>query len=593
MFLLTESQLTRRANQIRAMYRRQAYESEVRYGRSSPRVRSASTLADFLPIGAGIEGSEAIAAAKEIQLSQDPISAFANILPRLDDATVNYVYAMLDYQYFSQKYLNKWFWRSFAPLYHAPFFEILRKVETHSTLQPSAVAGPREWGKSAIACWMMPLHTVIFPVWVYYPNGKDVDLSKKYIGFVSVAEGASQRHLETVCVQLEDNDLIRQDFGEFYRDPERAKKGRQDKWSQRAAHTLNGKRLEAFGRKGKLRGAAWRGWRLDLVLGDDLEDDDSADSPRRQDRDYKWVTNTVANCVPKENGNVLLLGNLTIANGIMDRTIKRGEELGWNVKVFRLYETDPETGERTYLWPDEFGPEYEKGKRELSEDEGFEAEFLQNPEAGLSELKSSSFAYYNWAELRDRISGMLTFSAIDPAGSTSMYADYTCVVTIAYDVETDVIYVLPTTRGRIPIGKHSELVVNEYCNWHPSIFGIETSAYQASLAESVATLAKVNGVHINIRTLSHQGNRQHKAPRIKHRLFERIRAGKIRFIAGDKTHEIMKQELLRIDSTRHDDAADALEMAVDCRDHYYGKSKPRGRIRVRVARKQNIRMQAL
>lgn len=585
MFSLTQTEIERRAAAIRNVYRKRAYQREVRYGRSTPRIQTAASVADFLPAGAGIEGSEAIAAAKEVQLSGDPVSAFANLLPSLDDATVNYLYAMLDYEYFAKKYLPDFFTRSFSPMYHDEYFKILRKVETHATTKPSAVAGPREWGKSAIGCWMMPLHIIIFPVWVYYPNGRDVDLSKKYIGFISVAEQAAQRHLETVCVQLEDNERIRNDFGEFYRDPDR-KKVRQDKWSARIAHTLNGKRMEIFGRKGKIRGAAWRGYRLDLALGDDLEDDENAESQRRQDRDYKWITQTVANCVPKENGNVLLLGNLVNLNGIMDRIIKHGMEKDWNVKVFRLYEEDPDTGEKIYLWEDEFGPEYEKGKREISE-EGFDAEFLQNPEADAVELKSSHFVHYEMEDIRDRIKSMATFSAIDPAASTKQRADYTAIVNIAYDIDDDIIYVLPSLRDRVPIGQQPSAVVSAYCAWRPLIFGVETANYQASLEQGIREHARRQGVHITMKTISHQGGNIRKAPRITYRLNERIKSGRIRFLKGDKVHEILKKELIYIHSTRNDDVADALEMAVDCRDTYYAKRRT-GRVRARIVTRQNI-----
>lgn len=570
-FAITQERIDK-AEELRQRYIRNAYRTECRTGKAPEAIVSPRSVQEAVKHLTGMDDEDASAAALAIERDpHQPLSQFLEVLPGLSEAAVNYVFSSVSYRYFAIKYMSDYFFRPFSELYHDPYFSILRAVETHSVDTPVVVAGPRDWGKTAIGGVLLPVHSIIFPCMIYYPNGQKKDIGKRFIAIIAAALSNAQRLLGSICGVLEDNETIRKDFGEFYRDPDKRPGQRDKPWSRTVAVTTNDKRLEAFSRGSKIRGAFWKGTRPDLGIGDDLEDDEAVEqSSLVRNRNYRWMVNTLVNCFAKENGNLLMLGNLTHPDGLIARLVTHAREHGWLHRVFRVHEKDEETGDTVYLWESDFGPEFEKDKRQVITDEGFELEYQMNPEAYERDLTHSDISYYTMDDIRDRLHQLAVYAAIDPASTVSRRSDNTAAIAIAYDELTKITYVLPKAFiGKIPVKEQAELVIRMAGRWDPVEFGIEDAAYQTALHERVTELSEEEGLTVVTRPMK-QASGITKIRRIIHRLYGRTENGKILFVLGDPTHQVIIDELINVHNPGvKDDAADALEMAVRLKDEEF------------------------
>lgn len=557
-----------RAERIRNMVRKSAYGVELATGTAPLAFATPKDLSEVINSFSGVHGDEAKAAAYEINAATDPLGALSKLLPDVNDAVLNYLMAQTSYRYFCLKYFKHHFGRKMTPDYHDVYFEIIREVETHRIDKPAIIAGPPEWGKSTIGAVMLPIHCVAFNNTVYLPNGQEQDLTKRFIGLITVVEKNARRNLETIKDELEHNDLLRGDFGEFFKNP--GSKSRNEPWSETVAVTLNQRRIEIFGRKGKVRGAVWKGQRLDLPIGDDLEDDENANSVIKQDRDYKWL-NMIVNRTSKEKGNVMIMGNLVNPNGLLDRCVKNGEKNGWRVQVFRLYTEDPATKEKIYTWPEEFGPEYEKLKRSVTGDENFEAEFLSNPEAYFREVQFSNIEYYKYNEAFREILGRMTvYAAADPASSVTERSDFTAVGVIAEDPVTGFIYILPGVNDKVPVGMQADLILDIQAKYNPLQFGVESVAYQNALVDRLEERRRERGNQYFFCVPITHPYLQKKKERIAQRLFKRVIDKIILFPENDPVARIGVDQLVNLKTTRYDDVVDSWEMALRIRDKDLG-----------------------
>lgn len=580
---LPERAKKRRIERIRELYRRGAYRLECKHGKAPTYVRHATNTADLLSSLSGMSAEEAKDASRSIVDASDPIFELSRLLRGANEGVLNYLLSKTSYRYFTKKYFPESVSIAFAPRFHDPYFDVLQAVETHRVSTPAVIAGPRSFGKSTLGGSIMPVHAIVFPVYIEYSDGRIEDISKRYIVFFAQKRENAQPHLRFVCQAFENNEDLRRDFGEFYRDPGRRKVGIKDlEWSRIAATTLNGKRLEVHSRKGKVRGIIYNTMRPDLFIGDDLDDDENSKSKQKREEDYRWMTRTAINLLDEERGNVLLLGNYVNPGGVFARMLDHAEECGWLCKKFKTYEIDPDTGEKIWTWPERFNEKWEQQKIEIIGEEAHAAEYQQDPEAYNRDIRSEDFQFYNFNDLLAKINECVCFLAIDPASSVSARADDTAIFGIAHHIKERKAYVLPAFLGKIPIPDQAPRIIQTYLQWTPIKVGIESVAYQAALKERVDEEAIRLGIHIETEGLTHYYEGA-KKPRIATRLFQGIREGSIVFLEHDQPQIICRDQLLNLRSTDKDDAADCLEMAVRLRDNWILSSvQKRGFVRARV-----------
>jgi hypothetical protein len=146
--------------------------------------------------------------------------------------------------------------------------------------------------------------------------------TERYILLVGDTSVQSEKNLESVKDELENNEKIKEDY------PWAAGKG--GKWDSNAIVTRTGVRIEAVGTGSKVRGRTSKQDRPTLIICDDLQNDESVASPTQRDKDYEWVNRVLVPAGDKRT-NIIVVGTALHRDDIQQR-LKRAP--GWKSKTY-------------------------------------------------------------------------------------------------------------------------------------------------------------------------------------------------------------------------------------------------------------------
>ena len=170
----------------------------------------------------------------------------------------------------------------------------------------------------------------LFAIWSMI-NG-----NHNFIVYIGATIDDAQKSLANIRDEIEQNKLLRQDFGIVLdpKDTEAVKKhGFREKWSE-SQITIGNCTAVAKSRGQKIRGAKFKKARIDLIIGDDLEDVKDADSAEKRKKTRQWFFTEVLPAtkqgVMADHVKVVLLGNLVhrdclimhLSKGDIVRTLK-------------------------------------------------------------------------------------------------------------------------------------------------------------------------------------------------------------------------------------------------------------------------------
>lgn len=537
---------------------KRAYDKEIKTGKAPKSIRTLEggpvALIEHM---SDLRGPEAESAAQCVLSSSDPIGSFQNAIKDLDDKEVRYLLASYDHAYFGKTYLPKHFTKNFSLTHHPDAFSILRDLETRKTKKPFIMEGGRELGKSSCCGLLQPVRFVVVPYFEYLPDGTILDLGKSYFIFVGANLENIKESMGNACQEFEDNELIIQDFGCFYRDPERTKDrlaGRKAAWSKEVVETTNGKRFRAFAKHGSIRSVKWREHRPQYVYAEDLDKTKEMKSTFLPSEDVKWFLKDLLPAMDSDNYAVVITGNDINDNSFIHKISEHGRDNDWTVRNYKLYWDDEKTGERHYLWPEYYGPEYVAEKIGLIGSPGVAQEYAGIRPVDANSITMEDVHFRKPTDITpERFKGMLKFGGMDPAHKDLETSDYTVIQNIAYDVASATTYVLPAFRGQIKESAKIDKIIELYATWGWVRFGIEDAAWQYAIKESLEEKLKKMGV-----TMAHDvfvGLTQTTNKKIRvSRLFTPIKSGQIVFLEGNEEHLVTVNELIHLDTTQHDDA---------------------------------------
>jgi hypothetical protein len=143
--------------------------------------------------------------------------------------------------------------------------------------------------------------------------------------YASESGGHAERQLGTIKSELEDhngvpqNELLNLVFGNH-------KPDRQSplKWTENYIETLKGVMVGAVGRGGQIRGFGKRAKRPGKIVFDDLEDEESVESPTQRKKNSGWFFNA-ARPAKKKGGRDIITGTLLHTDAILNKVIKHRE----------------------------------------------------------------------------------------------------------------------------------------------------------------------------------------------------------------------------------------------------------------------------
>jgi predicted phage terminase large subunit-like protein len=137
-------------------------------------------------------------------------------------------------------------------------------------------------------------------------NGKH-----NFIVYMGATIDDAQMSLANIRDEIEQNEELRADFGIVLEDSK--DHGFREKWSE-SQITLGNCTIIAKSRGQKIRGAKFKKARIDLIIGDDLEDVKDADSAEKRKKTRQWFFTEVLPATKQgvlaDNVKVVLIGNL-------------------------------------------------------------------------------------------------------------------------------------------------------------------------------------------------------------------------------------------------------------------------------------------
>lgn len=447
-----------------------------------------------------------------------------------------------------------------------------------------AVAAPRGFGKSIITTCEYVIFCICYKL-------------EDFIVIISSTQSQVADFLQNVKRELETNERLMNDFPDVYK-PD--KKTSLERWSQAEIVTPNDVKVLALSTGQQIRGRRYGESRPSLIILDDIETNEAVKNPESAYNLEDWLTKAVLKS-GDTNTNIIFLGTLHHHNSLLAKFTDPKQVPGWISKVYKAVIS---YAERTDLWDkwskiylgldtykDEFGSDAARAYFEANEKEmlkgvcllwpehksyyalmaqreqdgplSFDSEYQNEPINerdcifNLKDVQYLEDVYGSEEELLIRRGRHLLFyGACDPSmGKDREAGDFSAIVTVAIDDDTRAIYVLDVDVARRSPSKTIDAIleyskIREYAK-----FGIESNQFQELMVEELRRRANEARCNLMVKEINNTNNKQIRIETLQ----PMIKSGKLIL---SKKHRALLEEMRFYPKGRHDDALDAVEMAV-------------------------------
>lgn len=470
-------------------------------------------------------------------------------------------------EFFSKAYFPQYFYYETPDFHKEAYAELDRILNSPPRGARLVRVWPRGFAKSTIYNFFAPCSASLY--------GK-----RRFMVQFSESETQAQGFLADIKNAFENNEYILEDFGDV-----RGPTWRADLISVRS---VDGgvSWIAAAGSGSSVRGLRKAEVRPDWICLDDMESDESVQTPDRVNKMYNWFQRAVMN-LGIDTTDVIVVGTLLAYDCVLDKLKKHpawdvrslSAIIKWSVsplwdewtKLYTdlsvskderrrqadafYYAHEEEMLEGTaVLWPE--GKPY-KTLMEIYVDIGepsFYAEY-QNDPVNLEEciIKPEWITYYTEDEL-SRLRFLGFYGALDPSLGKTRLSDYSALIVLGR-ADNGFIYVLEAILERLNPDQIVNLLLSKCREYEFTRFGIETNQYQELLRLMVVERGAREGLYLPIVDLKHTKD---KVLRVQ-ALIPYIKNGYIRF---NREHRLLLEQLLGFPKLRYDDGPDCLEMAV-------------------------------
>ena len=457
--------------------------------------------------------------------------------------------AAADPLYFCRTYLPHYFSHVPAPFHHElvrllerrptvgtgetpvpPTENRKQKTENQGVVVPAVVAAPREFAKTTVCTFGYVLHQICFRRRHFIIIGSDTDdLASDLTGYL---------YLELLY-----NERLQQDFGELVK-------------ANRAVDdfvTLNDIRVKSRGRGQRLRGLKHKQWRPDLIILDDLENDVNVRNPEIVQQILDWVKSAVYPALDA-GGSLLIIGTILRWKSALHLMLTSEEEPYCHFER-RLYRAVQEDG--TSLWEARHPLVRLKQQKRYMGTVAFNREKMNEPTPEGGFFKEEWIHYYHPDILKDR--NLVVVGFFDPSLETGAGADYKAVVTVGWDPQEMVFYVMDAFVQKVTLEQTLRAIFNRHQAHGYRVLGVEDNLFQRLLLKEFDRLGQELGLLLPLKGVTHRVAKETRVASLSP-LLER---GRIRFIRGHSDQELLVEQMLYFPSrTLHDDGPDALEGAI-------------------------------
>jgi len=355
-----------------------------------------------------------------------------------------------DIELFAKVYFPKYFDRPFGE-FHRGLFKELKYMLSNSGLI-EAFGLPREHGKSTINSFLFPLYATLYD-------------KSQFTLIISATEQIALPFLDMIKAELENNELIKEDFG--------VSKG--NRWNNNEIWIKTQSGIDSCicirGIDGSLRGIHYKHYRPTLVLLDDLLKDDTAKSETKREAVKNTFTDVVIPIGTKET-NILIVGTVLHEEDLMSellkgqisgvRSIRKSAIISWSSREDlweqweKLYnnladENRIETAKAYFnhkkaemlkgvsiLWNEYLDYYYLMCKKQAMGDRSFFKE-MQNDPRSSDEYVFQDIGY--WDRLPS-FEEMEMVMSVDPAIKNSKKSDYSAITILGKHRKTKQMYVV-------------------------------------------------------------------------------------------------------------------------------------------------------
>lgn len=370
---------------------------------------------------------------------------------------------------------------------------------------------------------------------------------KKFVIILGQTRAQVKQHMVNLKRELESNELLKNDLGPFSEET--------DEWGTSSlVFSHFNARISIASSEQSIRGLRHNQHRPDLIIGDDVEDMNSAKTREGRDKTYQWLSSEVIPTGDK-NTRLVIIGNLLHEDSLLMR-LKQDLDEGKIEGTFKAY---PLLNEKNQvLWPGKYSTpeELEKEKRKSGNEVAWQREYLLKivPNEGQVIFRDW-IQYYDDEDFPIRENERKTLIGVDLAISQKDTADFTAVVTavLAGRRETFCAYILPEPINRkmsfpetiLTLKAHTDAMKT---NHRYVKLMVEDVGYQKAVIEQLQNDGyKAEGIKV-------VADKRSRLMTIS----SLVKSGKIKF--PRKGAERLIEQLVGFGTERHDDLADAFSI---------------------------------
>lgn len=446
----------------------------------------------------------------------------------------------------------------------------------------TAVAAPRGHAKSTNLTFKDTLHAAAYEY-------------KHYIIILSDTRDQAAGFLEAVKEELEENDPLREDFGDL----------RGELWREDVIVTSTKIKLQAKGAGQKVRGLKHKNWRPDLIVLDDIENDENVRTPEQRQKLQSWFDKAVSKC-GDDYTDFVYIGTVLHYDSLLVKVMKRAAYRSikyqavitfstsplwdeWEVILteldnpdraedalafFSAHEAEMLAGTKV-LWPEKLSyyqlmfMRVDEGEAAFNSEEQNEP---INPEDCL--FNEEWFEEYNPHDMDFSGKDFDFYGFVDPSLGKSKKSDYSAIQTLALHKPSGYMYDVDSDIER----RHPDAIIHDVLEkavWLKKAFGkkyvkfgCEVNQFQWFLKEQMAKASAKRKIYLPLVEVTQTSDKtlriQTLQPDIKNK-----------YIKFNPRSKRLREQLKYFPMADHDDGPDALE---GCRTLAAGGNKNRVRV---------------
>ena len=400
-----------------------------------------------------------------------------------------------------------------------------------------------------------------------YPLWKLAKGETRFTVLISDTIDVAKSNLEFIKVEIEENKTYAYDF--------ELKKSYVWAEEQIVIDTPVGLvKFKAYGSGKRIRGANFLGFRPDLIILDDIENDENVESKRQRDKLYEWFKKAILKLPNRKKPYILIvIGTILHHDSVLARISKRKDFFTKSFPLVIRFPKNMHAWEKLYsLDMEEARSRYDARKAYYSyeailDDSQIELfdvmmEYFEDIDSFMSELQNtpistSKLIFNNYSTYGDMPKVDAYYIGVDPSLGKSKKSDYFGLGYLAYSKSEKKFYA--KIKGyKIPaidmIPKIIDLYVQLKKSGKPVVLAIETVAFQEFYKDTLKLFARSHDIHIPVVTYN---NTAPKELRIE-AMAPLIKDGTIAIHEHDY---ILHEELDTYPKAPHDDLLDTIEMA--------------------------------